>query len=147
MSRLPNPNGALNSGTLMVYLQSYNREDDVLAISRQKSGGYRAIFKNYTVGRVTEQYFEDETALLRYLDTFILIQQVDTDPYAFIQIDLPGMPAIVMRPYKYEWNKVYSLVREYLLDICQDSHSWPREYTFGSYNRQVADSFQTVNVD
>jgi hypothetical protein len=139
------PNGTLNSGSLMIYLQSFNRQDDVLQVNRLKSGGYRAIFKNYTVGRVFEQYFEDYDSLLQYLDTFILIQQVDTQPYAFIQIDLPGMPTVVMRPQKSEWNSVYQLVKQYLENISQDSYTWPREYSLDAFRQRT--SARTLNVD
>jgi len=141
------PCGTLNSGTILVYLQSYNREDDVLQINRLKSGGYRAVFKNYTVGRVFEQYFEDDVLLLRYLDTFMLIQQVDTHPYAFIQLDLPGMPAVVMRPSKIAWDSIYNLVKKYLEDISQDSQSWPREYSLSAYRQRYARSLETLNVN
>lgn len=141
------PNGALNSGMLMVYLQNYNRQDDVLLVNRTKSGGYHAIFKNYTINRVFEQYFEDVDALFRYLDTFMLIQQVDTQPYSFIQIDLPGMPTVVMRPSKSEWNSVYGLVKSYLQDISQDSHTWPREYSVNAYRQRTVSNVRTVNVN
>lgn len=129
---LPLPNGELNSGCLVIYLQSYYREDDVLILSRLKTGGYRSVFRNNTVGRIYEQYFEDEEAVIRYIDTFILIQEVDSSPYAYIQVDLPGMPTILMRNYRSDWNRIFNRVRDYLRDISTDSYTWPREYTIKS---------------
>ena len=114
--------------TIIFYLQKNNNPDDVLIVHRLHNGRYRATFKNSTVGLDYITDIETYQDLVKYLDNFMMFVIYDRDGCDFVQIDIPGLPTILIRPYKRDWDSVYYRVRDYLYSVSKTTFNWPKEY-------------------
>lgn len=114
--------------TIIFYLQKNNHPDDILMVHRLHNGHYRAKFKNNTVGYDYITEIETYHDLVKYLDNFMMFAVCDRDGCSLVQIDMPGLPTILIRPYKKDWDLVYSHVRNYLYSVSKTTFNWPKEF-------------------
>lgn len=114
---------------IIIYLQKNTRADDILYIHRFNNGLFRATFKNRTVGREHMTEFDNFNNMIEYLDTFIMMTMVDRDGYDFIQVNVPGLPAVLIRPSRSDWNFIFHRVRSYLSNTTETQNNWPKEYS------------------
>jgi len=122
------PQSSLPFAPIIFYLQTHDQSDDVLFIKRKDNGGYRATFHNRTVQRGFIQDLTGYSELIQYLESFMMLQVMDREACDFIQIDVPGLPAIIIKPHVREWDDVFPHIRRHLRTMCESSISRPKQF-------------------
>jgi hypothetical protein len=110
---------------IIIYLQTNDRPDDILIINRITSKLFRASFVSNTVGYKFQQNLFGYNELIQYLDTFMMLQACDRQACEYIQVDIPGMPAIMIKPTRSDWNDIYKHVARLLENMTRYSDCWP----------------------
>lgn len=126
--RLIDTSKVSRSGSIVFYLQTYDKRDDVLIVTRLHQNRFRADFKNTTIGRNYVTQFESVDALMNYLDTFMIMSVIDTEGFDFMQIDIPGLPAVIIRPNRRDWEMVYNRLYDYFEAVNKSNAYWPKEF-------------------
>ncbi|NDG33472.1 hypothetical protein EB118_25885, partial [bacterium] len=112
---------------IMVYLQKYDQKDDILVIHRLSSSVFNASFYSHSAGYKFNQRLTSCDELIDYLDTFMTLQVSDHCACDFIQLDIPGMPAIILKPRWQEWQNVWPQVRRLLKNMTKSAEVWPKQ--------------------
>ena len=120
------------SAPMVIYLQFHNQKDDTVVINREPTGQFRSTFYNNSIGRGYKQVHTTYENLMQYLDSFMMLNVFDMESCDFVQIDIPGLPAIVIRPTQHAWESVLPYIRRYLCNICESSYSWPKQFKLTS---------------
>lgn len=111
-----------NSG-VHIFLRKTGQKDDLLRISCDpNSNGYLVTLDQYTVGNHSEVVMPYMTDVTRYLDKFIDFLLIDTQPYEYYQVDVPGLPAVIVTITGLRYN------RDLFYDAVRDlKYDWPYE--------------------
>ena len=99
--------------SILVYLQKNDHADDILSINRLQNGQFRATFRHATINREYVTEIDSIDNLIEYFDTFMMMTVIDRESYDYIQVDIPGMPAVMIRPCRRDWDTLYYRIKNY----------------------------------
>lgn len=119
---------------IVIYLQTNDHHDDVLIIRKMSPDNYSATFYNHTVSCGTFQNIDGYDNLIQYLDSFIILQTCDKKGCEYIQIEVPGMPAIIIYPTRSHWDNIFPSISRVLKNMCTCSSAWPKHFVLGRSN-------------